>query len=229
MVKAPLKESLLRRVEASTETSGAVPTAQELHILKAALHCFALRGFAATSVRAIAAEAGVTGPMIHYYFESKDQLYRRILQIVSDEIQSRIGEAAAVPGPLRERLRRVMHAYVDFATDSPDAVGLFFGAAYGPTEGRQDLDAAAIREIGQVALRRLLVECVESGELTLRQGYDANDFVELCTAVLVHVLGLEFSAGWGADAERGVRMKRDLDRMIRVVVDGVEARAEKKR
>lgn len=226
MVKAGRSESLLRRVEASSGVSGPAPTEQELHILKAALHCFALRGFAATSVRAIAAEAGVTGPMINYYFESKDQLYRRILQIVSDEIQSRIGDAVTVPGTLRERLRGVMHAYVDFSTDSPDAVGLFFGAAYGPTEGRQDLDAAAIREIGQVALRRLLSECVDSGEFVLRPGYDTNDFVELCTAALVHVLGFEFSAGWSADAERGRRMKRELDRMIRVVVDGIEARTE---
>lgn len=226
MINPLTNPSLLRRVEASAGAHEPVPTEQELHILKAALHCFAIRGFAATTVRAIAAEAGVTGPMINYYFQSKDQLYRRIVQIVSDDMQARFGEAAAVPGSLRERLRRVMHAYVDFATDSPDAVGLFFGAAYGPPEGRPDLDAGAIREIGQIALRQLIFEAVESRAFVLRPGYEAADLLELCTGAFVHVIGREFSSGWRPDAERGARMKTELDRSILVVLDGIEASQE---
>lgn len=217
---------LLNRVESSTGAAAQVPSEQELHILKAALHCFAARGYAATSVRAIAAEAGVTGPMINYYFESKDALYRRIVEIVSDGIEARIGEVARAPGPLREQLPRLMHAYVDFAMDSPDAVGLFFGAAYGPTEGRPELDAVAVREMGQAALKRLLFEAVKSGAFVLRPDYDANDFLELCIGTLVHVIGRDFSEGWAADPARGRRMKAELDRLIVVLLDGIEARTE---
>lgn len=217
---------LLNRVESSTGAAAQVPSEQELHILKAALHCFAARGYAATSVRAIAAEAGVTGPMINYYFESKDALYRRIVEIVSDGIEARIGEVARAPGPLRERLAHLMHAYVDFAMDSPDAVGLFFGAAYGPTEGRPELDAVAIREMGQAALKRLLFEAVEARAFVLRPGYSANDFLDLCIGTLIHVIGRDFSAGWAADPARGRRMKAELDRLIVVLLDGIEARTE---
>ncbi len=50
-------------------------------LLDAALACFARTGIAATSLRAIAAEAQVTPALLHYYFGDKDQL----LQAVIDE------------------------------------------------------------------------------------------------------------------------------------------------
>lgn len=50
-------------------------------LLDAAVACFARSGIAATSLRAIAAEAGVTPALLHYYFGDKNQL----LQAVVDE------------------------------------------------------------------------------------------------------------------------------------------------
>ncbi|MEM9693810.1 MAG: helix-turn-helix domain-containing protein [Myxococcota bacterium] len=44
-------------------------------ILQAAIRCFAARGFKATTTRAVAAEAGVTSPLIHHYFGDKEQLF----------------------------------------------------------------------------------------------------------------------------------------------------------
>jgi AcrR family transcriptional regulator len=44
-------------------------------IITAARHAFAEKGFAGTSMRAIAGEAGVDPALIHHYFESKQQLF----------------------------------------------------------------------------------------------------------------------------------------------------------
>jgi AcrR family transcriptional regulator len=44
-------------------------------ILTAARSAFASRGFAAASLRAIAADAGVDAALIHHYFDSKQQLF----------------------------------------------------------------------------------------------------------------------------------------------------------
>lgn len=219
------RASLLRRVEASGGGHGGpAPSEQELQILKSALHCFAARGFAATSVRMIATEAGVTGPMINYYFTSKEQLYRRLIDIVSDAMQERIGHAAAIFGPLRERLRRVMHAYVDFAIESPDAVSVFFEAAYGPSEGRPDIDIGAIRDVGQVVLTRVIVDAVESADFVLREGYDLRALLDLCIAALMHVIGREVTSGWAKDGGREARMKTELERMVTVILDGIAER-----
>jgi len=50
-------------------------------LLEAALACYAARGIAATPLRDIAARAGVTPALLHYYFGDKNQL----LQAVIDE------------------------------------------------------------------------------------------------------------------------------------------------
>jgi len=48
-------------------------------LLDAALACFVRAGIAATSLRDIAAEAGVTPAMLHYYFGDKAQLQRAVI------------------------------------------------------------------------------------------------------------------------------------------------------
>ena len=50
-------------------------------MLDAAVNCFAERGIAATTLRAIATAAGVTPALLHYYFQSKDKL----VQVLLDE------------------------------------------------------------------------------------------------------------------------------------------------
>lgn len=52
---------------------------QRLRLLDAALVCFAREGMAATSLRAIATEAGVTPAMLHYYFGDKAQLQQAVI------------------------------------------------------------------------------------------------------------------------------------------------------
>src|SRR5678815_6090761 len=52
-------------------------------LLEAARRLFLARGFAAVSIREIAAEAGATAAMIHYYFGDKLGLYRAMLEAVS--------------------------------------------------------------------------------------------------------------------------------------------------
>lgn len=66
-------------------------------LLDAALVCYAREGIASTSVKAIAAEAGVTPALLHYYFGNRDQLRdavvgERVLPLLA-EVQQKL-EAA---------------------------------------------------------------------------------------------------------------------------------------
>lgn len=49
-------------------------------LLDAAIACFARHGIAATSLRAIATEGGVTPAMLHYYFGDKAQLQQAVIE-----------------------------------------------------------------------------------------------------------------------------------------------------
>src|SRR5688500_8637965 len=58
-------------------------------ILDAAERLFATKGFAAATIKQIAATAGVNSALLYYYFENKETLYRetirRILSVMTGE------------------------------------------------------------------------------------------------------------------------------------------------
>ena len=65
-------------------------------MLEAALACFTRKGIAATSLRDIAAEAGVTPALLHYYFGDKLQLQQAVIE------ERILPVVASLRGPLME-------------------------------------------------------------------------------------------------------------------------------
>ena len=55
-------------------------------ILRAASEEFADKGFAATKTSDIAAKAGLPKPNVYYYFKSKENLYREVLESIIEPI-----------------------------------------------------------------------------------------------------------------------------------------------
>ncbi len=71
-------------------------------ILAAARRAVGRRGFAATTMRDIAREAGVAQALIHYYFATKEALFLSIVRVMLDEQLSRLRrEMAGASGPDR--------------------------------------------------------------------------------------------------------------------------------
>lgn len=73
-------------------------------LIDAALVCYAREGVAATSIKAIAAEAGVTPALLHYYFGNREQLRQaviddRILPLLRG-VQQKFSEAEGDVGAL---------------------------------------------------------------------------------------------------------------------------------
>src|SRR5262249_3199959 len=83
-------------------------------LLDAALIEFADRGVAGTTFAQIAARAGVTPAMVHYYFTSRERLVdgvadERLREIVTG-VWSPVGETGEVVPMLRGLVRRVLTA-----------------------------------------------------------------------------------------------------------------------
>jgi AcrR family transcriptional regulator len=76
-------------------------------ILAAARELFAVHGFGGTSVRAIAAEAGVDAALVHHYFGSKDDLFVAALALPVDPRERLAGVVAEGPDGAGERMLRV--------------------------------------------------------------------------------------------------------------------------
>lgn len=64
------------------------PELTKAKILAAAVEEFARYGLAGTRIEAIATRCNLTKAMICYYFESKEGLYRAVLQLLVDELSA---------------------------------------------------------------------------------------------------------------------------------------------
>lgn len=105
-------------------------------LLEAARRRFAANGYAATTVRDIADEAGVNVALINRYFSSKEGLFEQCLSVTHDEVRStvdvpleRIAEAiAAKSGGLNGRLGLLLRSSGDERADEI-RIGVLRGAA----------------------------------------------------------------------------------------------------
>lgn len=90
-------------------------------ILRAAEKAFMTQGFAGTKTMAVAADAGVTHAMLHYYFKTKKQLFQQVLiskmTQMMDELAKSFSERSL---PIKERIAMGVERHFDIIAKSPD-------------------------------------------------------------------------------------------------------------
>jgi AcrR family transcriptional regulator len=109
----------------------AVDLGTKNQILEAALTAFARDGFDGASLPKIAEIAKIGHPLIHYYFGSKDNLWRETVEYAFGGL---VAEATAVEAASRglsplHRLRVMVQAFAQFAARYPDHLGLIMAEA----------------------------------------------------------------------------------------------------
>ena len=93
-------------------------------ILEAARAAFAEKGFAGTTIRAVAAGAGVDAALVHHYFGTKDDLFLSAMQLPVDPRQALAPALAGGPEGAGERLLRTVLALWDDPDVSPTLIGI---------------------------------------------------------------------------------------------------------
>lgn len=99
-------------------TTSAPPTSRDA-ILDAALRCFSRRGFAATTIKALASEAQVNSALLYYYFADKETLYREALRHVATRLASSAGQGLSESIDPQEGVRRFVAAQTEFLLANP--------------------------------------------------------------------------------------------------------------
>lgn len=105
-------------------------------ILAAALQAFARDGYDGASMPKIARLAQVAPPLIHYYFGSKEKLWRETIGHSLGELRretSAIFQATRALNPL-DRLRALLQAHSHFAARWPDHFFMIMAEARSNTE-----------------------------------------------------------------------------------------------
>lgn len=96
-------------------------------LLDVAEQLFAAGGYGATSIEAIAREAGVTRPIVYRRFGSKDQIYLACLRRARAQMEAALVEAVLQAEGLEDQLRRAADAYFRFLEADPARWRVLFG------------------------------------------------------------------------------------------------------
>lgn len=102
-------------------------------ILETALRLFRERGFAETTMRAIAKEAGVAVGNAYYYFDSKEHLVQGFYDRNQAAHRAAAEEIFATEDDFAARLRGVLHAGIDVNAPYHSFAATFFKSAAEPS------------------------------------------------------------------------------------------------
>ncbi|HHJ49491.1 MAG TPA: TetR/AcrR family transcriptional regulator [Phaeodactylibacter sp.] len=88
-------------------------------IIEAARRIFLQKGMAGTRMQEIADAAGINKAMLHYYFRSKEQLFKLVFAEAVKEIFPKVEKALAGDLPIREKLLAFVRAYISQIREHP--------------------------------------------------------------------------------------------------------------
>lgn len=88
-------------------------TDAEIRILEAARQTFLKKGWDATSMSDIAKAAGISRTSLHYYFRTKENLFREIFRTLVDNFMPQLGKIVRGDAPVGEKVARFIDSYID--------------------------------------------------------------------------------------------------------------------
>lgn len=151
-------------------------------LLDVARHVFAERGFHETSMNEVAAEAGVTKPVLYQHFASKRDLFRAVLEDVGLRLEDSIIKAAAEGGIPREKVERGIAAYLAFVEEDRPGFRLLFTVT-----SRNDDEWAAITRRVEHQIAQSVAELIDvPGMSTDRRLRLAHGIVGLTEGMVRH-------------------------------------------
>lgn len=89
-------------------------------LLGAGRRLFAVRGFRGTSIRALTAEAGANLGAVTYHFESKEGLYRAVLEECMGPMKLRLDALSKLPVPAMARVELFVRGMFQHLLENPD-------------------------------------------------------------------------------------------------------------
>ena len=184
-------------------------------IRAAARALFAERGFDGSTLRAIAARAGMGASSIYRHVKSKEELLVQELADLQEEAWTRFRTRDRRGAPTRERVRDFFHAQHELLAETPDLTVIALRASSYPTArvARRVL-ALQDRTIG------LIAEILQAG----RVRSDLNPDVDVLAAAraLFHMAtGVRISWANGLLNESGCR--RGIEACVDLLFDGLGA------
>jgi AcrR family transcriptional regulator len=185
-------------------------------LLETAIGMFAEKGYAGTSVRAIVEQAGVSKPVLYYYFKSKEGLFLAILDQAEDLQKQLLSEVLKSEGGV---LNRLLILYRRIYTGISERRGLYkmiHGLIFGPPQGAPDYDFTRYHRHMIAAIGKIYNVGLAGGEVRKAA---ADEFAYLVLSLIDFCLHMDQVQPQLSDPRRP-------ERLLRLAFQGIEKRVE---
>lgn len=132
-------------------------------LLEAAVRLFASKGYPSTSTREIVEAAGVTKPMLYYYFQSKEGLLAAALTHFLAPFHMRLREVLAQQRDAREQLVELVWAHLDFFQRHKQLARLFYALYFGPDDQKNLVNLEQYTAPGHELLMEAVDQALKAG------------------------------------------------------------------
>jgi AcrR family transcriptional regulator len=133
-------------------------------IMVTALKLFAQKGYAATTIREIIDEVGVSAPSLYYYFGSKEGLYKELMETHCAKLESVVSQPVRASKSARRRLKGLVAGFFEHVVENSNFFRLMFSTYYGPSQGAPYFDFVLYHVKFHSSIKSILEEGIAAGE-----------------------------------------------------------------
>jgi TetR/AcrR family transcriptional regulator len=174
-------------------------------LLETATELFAEKGYAGTSVREIVEKAGVSKPVLYYYFKSKDGLFYAVLEWAVNIQQKILNEIFESKGTVLDRFIIFYRRVYEGVRQYQSLYVMIHGLIYGPPQGVPEYDFAKYQRQMLDAVKRIYTEGASLGEI---RKVDAEEVAFLVLGLIDFSLNIDMVLPELADPQRPERLLR---------------------
>ncbi|MFH1059607.1 MAG: TetR/AcrR family transcriptional regulator [Pseudomonadota bacterium] len=134
-------------------------------LLRAAVDLFAEKGYTATSIREIVAAAGVTKPVLYYYFHNKKGLYHQIMDQAAQRLRANLAALSEPGASVWERLLKLADLTHEAYSENLKIMKLMLLVMFGPPHDAPFVDFNALYWQFHQAVETMVAEGIQTGEM----------------------------------------------------------------
>jgi len=183
-------------------------------LLAAATDLFTQKGYAATTVREIVGAAGVTKPVLYYYFRNKEGIYLELMREAFSRLDELIAGTAGDRGSATQKLLRLCDRTYTLFMENVKVARVMYSIYYGPHQGAPFFDFVSYHLKFQEAVRGLIQEGIGKGEFRKGNPEDMTWAIlgAINVAMEVHLGHPELQLG-----------REGLARVLKLIFQGISA------
>jgi len=172
-------------------------------LLRAGIALFAKRGYADTSVREIVDHAGVTKPVLYYYFESKEGIFRAILDWAAEQQEVVLSAVLERPGPVLDRFIHLYRHIYNGVRQDQAVFKMIHNLMFGPPQGAPPYDLEQYLQRLVDAIKAIYLEGLARGEV---KETDPEEVAFLVLGLIAFCFHLDHANPESLDSERAERL-----------------------